>query len=85
MENHMNIVLVHPIHGAKVAINQQEMEMDVKNGWSEYNPDTPAEVAPKAEKLVRNKLSRKVTEQPIEQPNEVPSFLTSASDESEGS
>ena len=80
----MNVVLVHPIHGAKVAINEQEMEMDVKNGWTEYNPDTPAEVAPKADKPVRNKLSRKVTEQPIEQPNEVPSFLTSASDESEG-
>jgi hypothetical protein len=85
MENHMNVVLVHPIHGAKVAINEQEMEMDVKNGWSEYNPDTPAEVAPKAKKPVRNKLSRKVTEQPIEQPNEVPPFLTSVSDESEGS
>lgn len=81
----MNVVLVHPIHGAKVAINELEMEMDVKNGWTEYNPDTPVEAAPKADKPVRNKLSRKVTEQPIEQPNEVPSFLTSASDESEGS
>ena len=93
----MNVVLVHPIHGAKVAINEQEMEMDVKNGWTEYNPDTPvdvsptadkpdtpANVAPAAEKPVRNKLSRKATEHPIEQPNEVPSFLTSASDESEG-
>lgn len=81
----MNVVLVHPIHGAKVAINHQEMEMDVKNGWTEYNPDTPAEVAPKAEKVVvRNKLSRKVTEPTIEQPNEVPPFLTSVSDESEG-
>jgi hypothetical protein len=33
---------------------------------------------------VRNKLTRKVTDKPVEQPNEVPSFLTSASDESEG-
>lgn len=81
----MNIVLVHPIHGAKVAINELEMEQDEKNGWTRYNPDTPAEVAPKAEKPVRNKLTRKVTEPTIEQPNEVPSFLTSASDESEGS
>lgn len=80
----MNVVLVHPIHGAKVAINELEIEQDEKDGWTRYNPDTPVEVAPKADKPVRNKLSRKVTEQPIEQPNEVPSFLTSASDESEG-
>ncbi len=81
----MNVVLVHPIHGAKVAINELEIEQDEKDGWTRYNPDTPVEAAPKADKPVRNKLSRKVTEQPIEQPNEVPSFLTSASDESEGS
>jgi hypothetical protein len=80
----MNIVLVHPEFGAKVATNEAEIEMDEKNGWTRYNPDTPVEVAPKAEKPVRNKLTRKVTEQPVEQPNEVPSFLTSASDESEG-
>ena len=43
MEIHMNVVLVHPIHGAKVAINELEMEQDVKNGWTRYNPDTPAE------------------------------------------
>jgi hypothetical protein len=84
MEISMNVVLVHPIHGAKVAINELEIEQDEKEGWTRYNPDTPVEAAPKADKPVRNKLSRKVTEQPIEQPNEVPSFLTSASDESEG-
>lgn len=82
----MNVVLVHPIHGAKVAINELEMEQDVKNGWSEYNPATPVEVAPDpVVEAPKRKYSRKVTEQPIEQPNEVPSFLTSASDESEGS
>lgn len=80
----MNITLVHPLHGAKVAINQEELDNDVKNGWSEYNPSTPVEAAPIAEKPVRNKLTRKVTDKPVEQPNEVPSFLTSASDESEG-
>ena len=80
----MNVNLVHSIHGAKVAINDVELAEDEKNGWTRYNPDTPVEVAPKAEKPVRNKLTRKVTEQPVEQPNEVPSFLTSASDESEG-
>ena len=81
----MNVVLVHPIHGAKVAINELEMEQDVKNGWTEYNPDTPVEVVPEAvAEAPKRKYTRKVTEQPIEQPNEVPSFLTSASDESEG-
>ena len=80
----MNITLVHPLHGAKVAINQEELDNDVKNGWTRYNPVTPVEAAPIAEKPVRNKLTRKVTDKPVEQPNEVPSFLTSASDESEG-
>jgi hypothetical protein len=80
----MNITLVHPLHGAKVAINEVEIIEDEKNGWTRYNPDTPVKAALKAEKPVRNKLTRKVTEQPVEQPNEVPSFLTSASDESEG-
>jgi glycine betaine/choline ABC-type transport system substrate-binding protein len=80
----MNVTLVHPIHGAKVAINEVEIIEDEKNGWTWYTPDTPAEVAPKADKPVRNKLTRKLTEQTIEQLNEVPSFLTSSSDESEG-
>ena len=82
----MNVVLVHPVHGAKVAINELEMEQDVKNGWTEYNPDTPVEAAPEpVAEAPKRKYTRKVTQQPIEQPNEVPSFLTSASDESEGS
>ena len=44
----MNVVLVHPIHGAKVAINELEIEMDEKNGWTRYNPDTPSEVVEEA-------------------------------------
>lgn len=32
----MNIILVHSIHGAKVAISKPEMEQDIKNGWSVY-------------------------------------------------
>lgn len=74
----MNVTLVHPIHGAKVAINETEIAQDEKNGWVRYNDDTPVEAAPK------RKYTRKVTDQPVEQPNEVPPFLTSASDESEG-
>jgi hypothetical protein len=84
MEIQMNVTLVHPEFGAKVAIDQTEIDNDEKNGWTRYNPGTPVEVAPIAEKPVRNKLTRKVTDKPVEQPNEVPSFLTSASDESEG-
>lgn len=81
----MNVVLVHPIHGAKVAINKLEMEQDVKNGWTEYNPATPVEKPTEAApELVteapKRKYTRKVTEQPIEQPND----KESASDESEG-
>lgn len=77
----MNITLVHPVHGAKIAIHDAEVIADEKNGWTRYNPDAPVEAALKAEKPVRNKLTRnKLTEQP----NEVPSFMTSASDESEG-
>ena len=82
----MNVVLVHPVHGAKVATNEQEIEHDEKLGWTRYNPDTPVEVAPEpVAEAPKRKYTRKVTEQPIEQPNEVPDFLTSASDESEGS
>lgn len=42
----MNITLVHPIHGAKVATMELEAEADEKNGWTRYNPDTPVQVAP---------------------------------------
>lgn len=82
----MNVVLVHPIHGAKVAINHEEMEQDVKNGWTEYNPEASIEMTPEpVVETPRRKYTRRVIEQPVEQPNEVPAFLTSASDESEGS
>jgi hypothetical protein len=39
----MVIYLTHPIHGAKVATMDIEAEMDEKNGWTRYNPDTPLE------------------------------------------
>ena len=41
----MNVVLIHPIHGAKVATMELEVEADEKNGWTRYNPDTPVQVA----------------------------------------
>lgn len=80
-----NVVLVHPVHGAKIATNETEIEMDEKNGWTRYNRATPVEAAPEPViEAPKRKYTRKVTDQPIEQPNEVPPFLTSASDESEG-
>jgi hypothetical protein len=39
----MNVTLVHPIHGAKVATMELEAEMDEQNGWTRYNPDTTSE------------------------------------------
>ena len=75
----MNIVLVHPIHGAKIATLQAELEQDVKNGWTEYNPDTPKAATRKSKK---DKPQVEET-QPVEQPNEVPEFLASVSDESD--
>jgi len=81
----MNVTLVHPLYGAKVAIDAAEIEMDEKNGWTRYNRATPVEAAPEpVVEAPKRKYTRKVTDKPVEQPNEVPSFLTSASDESEG-
>lgn len=39
------IYLIHPEHGAKVAISQEEANYDEMNGWSRYNPDTPDDMA----------------------------------------
>lgn len=77
----MNVVMVHPVHGAKVAINEIEIAQDEKNGWTRYNADTPKQAA-QSEKPKR-KTTRKA-EPPVEQPNEV-NALGSASEESEGS
>lgn len=81
----MNVTLVHPLYGAKIAINETEIANDEKNGWVRYNDDTPVEAASESvTDAPKRKYTRKVTDQPVEQPNEVPPFLTSASDESEG-
>lgn len=42
----MNIVLIHPVHGAKVATMELEIAADEKNGWTRYNLDTPVQAAP---------------------------------------
>lgn len=35
------IYMVHPQHGAKVAISEAEAEYDEMNGWMRYDPATP--------------------------------------------
>lgn len=57
----MNITLVHPIHGAKVATMELEAENDEQNGWVRYNPNTPSEPEDAANTLVvKRKYTRKV-------------------------
>lgn len=36
------IYLAHPVHGAKVAIAEEEAIYDEMNGWERYTPGTPA-------------------------------------------
>lgn len=80
----MNIVLVHPIHGAKVATLQAELEQDVKNGWTEYNAETPPAATRRPRKAKVEEPVEQPAEQPVEQPNGTPDFLAPVSDESEG-
>ncbi len=35
------IYMVHPTHGAKVAISEEEAIFDESYGWERYNPETP--------------------------------------------
>jgi hypothetical protein len=57
----MIIYLEHPVHGAKVATMDLEAEMDEKNGWTRYNPDTPSDSEDAANSLVvKRKYTRKV-------------------------
>ena len=57
----MNITLVHPIHGAKVATMELEVEADEKNGWTRYNPDTPSEPEAAPVNVLEVKRRRKTT------------------------
>ncbi len=63
----MNVVLIHPDHGAKVATLDAELVEDLKKGWTRFEP--------KAEVVVEKpvlKRPRKAVE-PVE---EIPGFLT---------
>lgn len=90
----MNVVLVHPIHGAKVAIDATEIENDELAGWTRYEPVTPvedsapAELAEPAELAVdtpvRRKYSRKTPAPIVEQSDKIPEFLETVSDPIKG-
>jgi hypothetical protein len=38
------IYLVHDVHGAKVAISEEEARADEDFGWERYYPDAPVSV-----------------------------------------
>jgi hypothetical protein len=57
----MNITLTHPIHGAKIATMESEVEMDERNGWTRYNPDTPSETEAAPVNVLEVKRRRKTT------------------------
>ena len=90
----MNVVLVHPIHGAKVAINATEIENDELAGWTRYEPVTPVEDSAPAEPAelaelavdtpVRRKYSRKTPAPVVEQSDKIPEFLETVSDPIKG-
>jgi hypothetical protein len=58
------IYMSHPVHGAKVAIMEEEAIFDEKNGWTRYTLDTPSEsedAAPPVNALgTKRKYVRKV-------------------------
>jgi len=41
----MVIYMIHPTHGAKVAISEQEAIYDESHGWMRYDLPTPAPAA----------------------------------------
>jgi len=57
----MNIYLMHPTHGRKVATMELEAEFDEQNGWSRYNPDDPIEVSEQETNVlsIKRKYTRK--------------------------
>ena len=57
----MNITLTHPVHGAKIATMDLEAEMDEKNGWTRYNPDTSSEPEAAPVNVLEVKRRRKTT------------------------
>ena len=61
----MIIYLEHPVHGTKVATMDLEAEMDEKNGWTRYNPDTSSEPEVAPVNVLEVKRRRKVTTEEV--------------------
>jgi hypothetical protein len=61
----MIIYLEHPEHGAKVATMDLEAEMDEKNGWTRYNPDTLSEPEAAPVNVLEVKRRRKVATEEV--------------------
>lgn len=51
------IYMVHPVHGAKVAISDHEADYDEMHGWMRYNPETPEAVADEDDAEVVNEMA----------------------------
>lgn len=49
--------LIHPVHGAKVAISEYEVDYDEMHGWMRYNPDTPDEADDEDDVEVVNEMA----------------------------
>lgn len=92
-----NIILVHPVHGAKVAISEQEAKQDEVSGWTRYTPSqpvvlvTPTEIEGSDDKSTPRKMkkgSRNKLIEPTESASStgdstisIPDFLTPVSAE----
>jgi len=61
----MNITLVHPVHGAKIATMELEAETDEQNGWIRYNSDTLSEPEAAPVNVLEVKRRRKVTTEEV--------------------
>lgn len=51
------IYMIHPAHGAKVAISEHEAIYDESNGWMRYDPTTPEAAADEDEDVIVNELA----------------------------
>ena len=61
----MNIIMIHPVHGAKIATMELEAETDEKNGWTRYNLDTHSEPEAAPVNVLEVKRRRKVTTEEV--------------------
>jgi len=51
------IYMVHPSHGAKVAISEDEANLDAMNGWQRYDPVTSSVLADEDEDELVNEMA----------------------------